>query len=56
MDLNLGYKIGAATSVNLVVANLFDRKPSWDSSFAFFDFTQADPRGRFASVKLNHKF
>jgi iron complex outermembrane receptor protein len=56
VDLNLGYKIGAATSVNLVVANLFDRKPSWDSSFAFFDFTQADPRGRFASVKLNHKF
>jgi iron complex outermembrane receptor protein len=56
VDLNLGYKIGAATSVNLVVANLFDRKPSWDSSFAFFDFTQADPRGRLASVKLNHKF
>ncbi|WP_374580436.1 TonB-dependent receptor plug domain-containing protein [Pseudoduganella sp.] len=56
VDLNVGYKISAATSVNLIVTNLFDRKPSWDSSFAFFDYTQADPRGRFASVKLNHKF
>lgn len=56
VDLNVGYKISAATSVNLVVTNLFDRKPSWDSSFAFFDYTQADPRGRFASIKLNHKF
>ncbi|XLZ68084.1 TonB-dependent receptor [Massilia sp. SR12] len=56
VDLNLGYKLSAATSVNLIVSNLFDRKPSWDSSFAFFDYTQADPRGRFASLKLNHKF
>ncbi|MYN02724.1 TonB-dependent receptor [Pseudoduganella sp. DS3] len=56
VDLNVGYKISAATSVNLIVTNLFDRKPSWDSSFAFFDYTQADPRGRFASIKLNHKF
>ncbi|MCE3261128.1 MAG: TonB-dependent receptor [Pseudoduganella sp.] len=56
VDVNVGYKIGAATSVNLVVSNLFDRKPSWDSSFAFFDYTQADPRGRFASVKLSHRF
>jgi len=56
VDVNVGYKVSAATSVNLVVANLFDRRPSWDSSFAFFDFTQADPRGRFASVRLNHKF
>ena len=55
-DLNLGYKLGAATTLNLVVLNLADRKPSWDSSFAFFDFTQADPRGRFASVKLTHRF
>jgi len=56
IDLNLGYKLGAATTLNLVVLNLADRKPSWDSSFAFFDFTQADPRGRFASVKLTHRF
>ncbi len=33
VDLNLGYKISAATSVNLLLANAFDRKPSWDSSF-----------------------
>jgi iron complex outermembrane receptor protein len=56
VDVNVSYKISAATSVSLVVSNLFDRKPSWDSSFAFFDYTQADPRGRFASVKLSHKF
>ena len=56
VHLNVGYKVGAATSVSLVLAKLFDRQPSWDSAFAFFDFTQADPRGRFASVKLNHRF
>ena len=55
-DVNFGYKITPATTVNLIVLNLADKKPSWDSSFAFFDYTQSDPRGRFASVKLTHKF
>ena len=55
-DVNLGYKLSAVTTLNLVVLNVGDKKPSWDSSFAFFDYTQSDPRGRFASVKLTHKF
>ncbi|MGO4380203.1 TonB-dependent receptor plug domain-containing protein [Pseudoduganella sp. RAF19] len=55
-DVNFGYKITPATTVNLIVLNLADKKPSWDSSFAFFDYTQSDPRGRFASVKLTHRF
>jgi iron complex outermembrane receptor protein len=55
-DVNLGYKLSAATTLNLIVLNVGDKRPSWDSSFAFFDYTQADPRGRFVSVKLTHKF
>lgn len=55
-DVNLGYKISPVTTVSLIVLNVGNKRPSWDSSFAFFDFTQADPRGRFASVKLTHKF
>jgi len=55
-DVNLGYKLSAATTLNLIVLNVGDKRPSWDSSFAFFDYTQADPRGRFASVKWTHKF
>jgi len=55
-DVNFGYKLSAATTLNLIVLNVGDKKPSWDSSFAFFDYTQSDPRGRFASLKLTHKF
>ncbi|WP_395402977.1 TonB-dependent receptor domain-containing protein [Pseudoduganella sp. UC29_106] len=55
-DVNLGYKVSTATTLNLIVLNVGDKRPSWDSSFAFFDYTQSDPRGRFASVKLTHKF
>lgn len=55
-DLNLGYKLSDATTLNFVVLNLGDEKPSWAASTAFFDNTQADPRGRFASVKLSHSF
>lgn len=55
-DINLGYKFSPVTTLNVVVLNAGNKRPSWDSSFAFFDFTQADPRGRFASVKLSHKF
>jgi iron complex outermembrane receptor protein len=56
LDLNLAWQVTPQTSVGLVVANLTDKRPSWDSSTAFFDYTQADPRGRFASLKLSHKF
>ena len=56
LDLNLAWRVTPHTSVGLVVANLTDKRPSWDSSTAFFDYTQADPRGRFASLKLAHKF
>ncbi|MFZ6752111.1 TonB-dependent receptor [Undibacterium sp. Dicai25W] len=55
-DLTTSRKLSANTTVSLVVQNLTDRRPSWDSSTNFFDITQADPRGRFVSVKLNHRF
>jgi iron complex outermembrane receptor protein len=38
------------------VQNLADRRPSWDSATLFFDFTQADPRGRTGAVRLSHQF
>ncbi|MBJ7310389.1 TonB-dependent receptor [Rugamonas sp. CCM 8940] len=55
-DANVAWKVTPAATVSLVVQNLTDKRPSWDSSTSFFDFTQGDPRGRFASVKLNYKF
>ncbi|PHV04690.1 TonB-dependent receptor [Janthinobacterium sp. BJB412] len=55
-DANVAWRLTPAATVSLIVQNLTDQRPSWDSSTSFFDFTQADPRGRFASVKLNYKF
>ncbi len=55
-DLSVSRKLSTATTLTLAVQNLTDKRPSWDSSTAFFDYTQADPRGRFASLKLNTKF
>ena len=55
-DLSVARQLGKATTLTLAVQNLADRRPSWDSSTAFFDFTQADPRGRFASLKLATRF
>ncbi|MET0267873.1 MAG: TonB-dependent receptor [Duganella sp.] len=56
LDLNLAWRVTPQTTLGLVVINLGDKRPSWDSSTTFFDVTQADPRGRFASLKLSHKF
>ncbi|MEC5159181.1 MULTISPECIES: TonB-dependent receptor plug domain-containing protein [unclassified Janthinobacterium] len=56
LDANLAWKVTPAASVSFIVQNLGNKRPSWDSSTDFFDYTQADPRGRFASVKLNYKF
>jgi iron complex outermembrane receptor protein len=56
LDLNLGWKAAPATTVALIVQNLADRRPSWDSSTLFFDFTQADPRGRTAALRVTHSF
>ncbi|SFM57662.1 TonB-dependent receptor [Rugamonas rubra] len=56
-DANVAWQLTPAATVSLIVQNLTDQRPSWDSSASsFFDFTQADPRGRFASVKLTYKF
>ena len=55
-DLSVSRKLSKATTLALAVQNLADKRPSWYSSTAFFDFTQADPRGRFAALKLNTRF
>ena len=47
---------GAAASVSFIVQNLANKRAPWDYSATGFDYTQADPRGRFASLKLNYKF
>lgn len=56
LDAHVSWKVGKAATLGFVVQNLGDKRPSWDSSTAFFDVTQADPRGRTAAVKLNYKF
>ncbi|NRR33462.1 TonB-dependent receptor [Oxalobacteraceae bacterium] len=56
LDLNVAWAVTPAATVSLIVQNLGDQRPSWDSSTAFFDFTQSDPRGRTAALKLNYKF
>ncbi|NDI86372.1 TonB-dependent receptor [Undibacterium crateris] len=56
LDLTTSYKLSPATTLSLLVQNLTNRRPSWDSSTSFFDITQADPRGRFVSLKVQHQF
>ena len=56
VDANVAWKVTPAATVSFIVQNLADKRPSWDSSTAFFDFTQADPRGRTAAVKVNYRF
>ncbi|CDG85421.1 TonB-dependent receptor plug domain-containing protein [Janthinobacterium agaricidamnosum] len=57
LDLNASWKVTQAASVSFIVQNLANKRASWDySSTSSFDFTQADPRGRFAAVKLHYKF
>lgn len=56
VDLNVAWQVTPKTSLGLTVLNLGNTRPSWDSSQSFFDYSQADPRGRFASLKLSHKF
>ncbi len=55
-DATLAWQATPAATVSLIVQNLGDKRPSWDSSQTFFDFTQADPRGRVAAVKVNYRF
>ncbi|GGB94309.1 TonB-dependent receptor plug domain-containing protein [Pseudoduganella buxea] len=55
-DVTLAWKATPAATVSLIVQNVGDKRPSWDSSQTFFDFTQADPRGRVAAVKVNYRF
>ena len=55
-DLNIRWKLLKDTTLTAKVQNLTNTRPPWDSSTDFFDYTQADPRGRFASAKLSYKF
>ncbi|MDW5415779.1 TonB-dependent receptor [Iodobacter sp. CM08] len=56
LDLNISWKLLKDTTLSAKVQNLSNTRPPWDSSTDFFDYTQADPRGRFASAKLTYKF
>ncbi|WEF31493.1 TonB-dependent receptor [Pseudoduganella chitinolytica] len=56
LDATVAWKATPAVTVSFIVQNLTDKRPSWDSSTTFFDFTQADPRGRTAAVKVNYRF
>ena len=41
LDAHVAWKVTPAATVSFIVQNLADKRPSWDSSTAFFDFTQA---------------
>lgn len=56
LDFSTAWNVSKALTATLIVQNLGDRRPSWDSSTAFFDFTQGDPRGRVAALKVQYKF
>ncbi|MBB5605950.1 MULTISPECIES: TonB-dependent receptor [unclassified Janthinobacterium] len=55
-DVSTSWQVTPAASVSFIVQNLADKRAPWDYSATGFDYTQADPRGRFASLKLNYKF
>jgi len=55
-DVSTSWQVTPAASVSLIVQNLANKRAPWDYSATGFDYTQADPRGRFASLKLNYKF
>ena len=56
VDINTSWQVTPAANVSFIVQNLADKRAPWDYSASGFDYTQADPRGRFASLKLNYKF
>ncbi len=55
-DINTSWQVTPQANVSFIVQNLADKRAPWDYSASGFDYTQADPRGRFASLKLNYKF
>lgn len=55
-DVTSSWQVTPAANVTFIVQNLANKRAPWDYSASGFDFTQSDPRGRFASLKLNYKF
>lgn len=55
-DINTSWQMTPQANVSFIVQNLANKRAPWDYSASGFDYTQADPRGRFASLKLNYKF
>jgi len=56
LDLKkLGFSLGAvkAATVSFAVANLTDRQPQFVETLPYYDMSQADWRGRYASVSLS---
>lgn len=51
--LGLGLGTVKAAALSLVLSNLTDRQPSYASGWPYFDPSQGDWRGRFASVRLS---
>lgn len=55
-DVTSSWQVTPMANVTFIVQNLANKRAPWDYSASGFDYTQADPRGRFASLKLNYKF
>jgi iron complex outermembrane recepter protein len=57
LDLKkLGMGFGGAVkaaALSVSIANLTDRQPQFVETFPYYDVTQADWRGRYASVRLS---
>lgn len=55
-DVTSNWQVTAKANVTFIVQNLANKRAPWDYASTGFDFTQADPRGRVAALKLNYKF
>ena len=55
-DVTSSWQVTPKANVTFIVQNLANKRAPWDYASTGFDFTQADPRGRVAALKLNYKF
>ncbi|MNU02590.1 TonB dependent receptor [compost metagenome] len=55
-DVTSSWQLTPQANVTFIVQNLANKRAPWDYASTGFDFTQADPRGRVAALKLNYKF
>jgi iron complex outermembrane receptor protein len=51
--LGMGFAGAKAATLSLAIANLADRLPEFVETSPYYDITQADWRGRYATLRLS---